>query len=161
MNRNPVSSENVAPPGGSTPAWKRPEKFTLVGLLALACSTILLVLAIFYVIPTYGFSRIHPKLPMIMGLITAILAIGVVLAAGLLVTVTLLGHDVPFSRKLRGMAVKGLLPRSDPGRETGGFEARTGPACLCGRQQRPGSGPLPQWSAAAPHPAAHAPLHPG
>jgi uncharacterized protein len=110
MNKNPVSSENIAPTGSSTTAWKKPEKFTLVGLLALACTTILLVLAIFYVIPTYGFSRIHPKLPMIMGLVTAVLAIGVVLAAGLLVTVTLLGHDVPFSRKLRGIAVKGLLP---------------------------------------------------
>jgi uncharacterized protein len=110
MNKEPSPIEKDAPAGIASSVWKRPEKLTLIGLLTLACTTILVILALFYVIPTYGFSRIHPKLPMIMGLVTLLLATGVLLAGSLLITVTLLGHDVPFSRKLRGLAVRGLLP---------------------------------------------------
>ncbi len=101
---NPESTKVV------TDVWKKPEKVTLIGLLAFACTTIVLLLALMYVVPTYGLSRIHPKLPMLMGVLTAVLAMAVLLAGGLMITVTLLGHDVPFSRKLRGVAVKSLLP---------------------------------------------------
>jgi uncharacterized protein len=101
---NPQSISTM--PGG----WKKPEKITLIGLLSLACISIVLILVLIYVVPTYGLSRIHPILPLILGLTTVVLAIGIVLFAGLLITVTVLGHDVPFSRKLRGIAVKGLLP---------------------------------------------------
>jgi uncharacterized protein len=90
--------------------WKKPEKVTLIGLLSLACTCIVLILVLMYVVPTYGLGRIHPKLPLILGLVTTVLSLGIMLAGGLLITVTVLGHDVPFSRKLRGIAVKGLLP---------------------------------------------------
>ncbi len=101
---NPQTTSTM--PGG----WKKPEKITLIGLLSLACISTVLILVLIYVVPTYGLSRIHPKLPLILGLTTMVLAIGIVIVAGLLITVTVLGHDVPFSRKLRGIAVKGLLP---------------------------------------------------
>jgi hypothetical protein len=110
MSKNLSSFNNPETSGALSGAWKKPEKVTLIGLLAFACTTIVLLLAVMYVVPTYGLSRIHPKLPMILGLLTAVVAIGVVFAGGLLITVTLLGHDVPFSRKLRGIAVKSLLP---------------------------------------------------
>jgi uncharacterized protein len=96
--------------GNISGGWKKPEKITLISLLSLACICIVLILLLIYVVPTYGLSRIHPRLPLILGLTTMVLAIGIMVVAGLLITVTVLGHDVPFSRKLRGVAVKGLLP---------------------------------------------------
>jgi uncharacterized protein len=110
MSKDLSSFNTPESTGALSGAWKKPEKVTLIGLLAFACTSIVLLLAVMYVVPTYGLSRIHPKLPMILGLLTAVVAIGVVFAGGLLITVTLLGHDVPFSRKLRGIAVKSLLP---------------------------------------------------
>ncbi|HBZ55399.1 MAG TPA: hypothetical protein DEO88_08335 [Syntrophobacteraceae bacterium] len=110
MSEERSTSNDFHVPSPAPAGWKRPEKITLIGLLSLACITIVLILLLIYVVPTYGLSRIHPRLPMILGLLTLVLAMGVMLGGGLLITVTLLGHDVPFSRKLRGVAVKGLLP---------------------------------------------------
>jgi uncharacterized protein len=110
MNKDRSVIDSAEPAGIAPGAWRRPEKITLIGLLAFACTTIVLLLAVMYVVPTYGLGRIHPKLPMLLGVLTAVLAMGVVFASGILITVTLLGHDVPFSRQVRGIAVKSLLP---------------------------------------------------
>lgn len=110
MNKDHGTVSNSESLGTLSGGWKKPEKVTLIGLLSLACTCIVLILVLMYVVPTYGLSRIHPKLPLILGLVTTVLALGIMLAGGLLITVTVLGHDVPFSRKLRGIAVKGLLP---------------------------------------------------
>jgi uncharacterized protein len=110
MSDEQSTVSNPQKPGTNSGGWKKPEKITLIGLLTLACLGIVLILVLIYVVPTYGLSRIHPKLPLILGLTTLLLAIAIMVVAGLLITVTVLGHDVPFSRKLRGGAVKGLLP---------------------------------------------------
>ncbi len=86
------------------------RELTLVGLLGLTAIIVATILAIFYVVPYYGFARINTQLPWIMGLIIATLGGLVLLALGLLIAVTLLGHDVPFSRPLRSIATKALLP---------------------------------------------------
>lgn len=87
-----------------------PGKKTLVGLLGLTAILLVLILALFYIVPYYGFSGIHTELPWIMGLIMGALGAFIVLALSLLIVVTLLGHDVPFSQKLRSFATKFLLP---------------------------------------------------
>jgi uncharacterized protein len=110
MSKNPVRFHDPESAGGVAGDWKRPEKITLIGLLAFACTVIVLLLALMYAVPTYGLGRIHPQLPLVLGVLTTVLALGVLLAGGLLITVTLLGHDVPFSRRLRGIAVRSLLP---------------------------------------------------
>ncbi|MGV8074943.1 MAG: DUF116 domain-containing protein [Syntrophobacteraceae bacterium] len=90
--------------------FKQPEKITLVGLLGLTGFLFILVLILLYVVPQYGFSRIDSRLPLIMSVIVAGMGAVVIVALSLLIIVTLLGHDVPFSQKLRGVSIKILLP---------------------------------------------------
>jgi uncharacterized protein len=67
-------------------------------------------LALFYIVPYYGFGRIWPHLPFVMAVVTAV-AGGVVLACLLLlVAVFAIGRDVPFSKKLRTVTARVLLP---------------------------------------------------
>lgn len=89
---------------------KKREKLILVALLGLTAIILVTVIAIFYVVPYYGFGRIYAELPWIMGILMGGLAGAIVLALSMLILVILLGHDVPFSRKLRSIAVKYMLP---------------------------------------------------
>jgi len=89
---------------------KTPEKMTLVGLLGLTGLLVSAVIALFYVVPYYGFGNIYSRLPLIMGMVMGGLGAVIIVAILLLIVVTLLGHDVPFSKKLRSLAVKNLLP---------------------------------------------------
>jgi hypothetical protein len=89
---------------------KNPEKLTFVFLLLLAGIILAAVLAVLYIVPYYGFGRIHPRLPVIMGILMGALGVAVLLLLALLVAATLLGRDVPFSKKLRSLAIKVLLP---------------------------------------------------
>lgn len=89
---------------------KTPEKMTLVSLLGLTAVLVAVIIALFYLVPYYGFGNIYAHLPLIMAVIMGGLAAFAVYSIGLLIIVTLLGHDVPFSRKLRSIAVRNLLP---------------------------------------------------
>lgn len=86
------------------------EKLTLVALLVLTGVLLLSVLAVLYVVPYYGFSRIHPSLPLIFGILIGLLGGAVFIAISLLTTAVLLGRDIPFSKKLRSLVIKVLLP---------------------------------------------------
>lgn len=89
---------------------RQPARKTLAFLLGLTAFLLLLFLGIAYLVPYYGFGRIHSQLPWLMGIITGTLG-GIILAAFvLLILVTLLGHDVPLSLKLRGAVLRFLLP---------------------------------------------------
>ncbi len=76
----------------------------LVAVLATA------LLGLLYIVPYYGFSRIFSHLPLIMGLLSGLLATAILISTGVLVAVVALGRDVPFSLKLRSIAAKVLLP---------------------------------------------------
>jgi uncharacterized protein len=89
---------------------KQPARITLVGLLSLTAIILSTILTISYVVPYYGLERIHSQLPWIMGIVIATLGGLVLLALILLIVVTLLGRDVPFSRVLRSISTKALLP---------------------------------------------------
>lgn len=103
----PLKKQDLSDPNRSV---KTPEKMTLVGLLGLTGLLVAAVIALFYVVPYYGFGNIYSHLPLIMGMVMGGLGAVIILAVLLLIVVTLLGHDVPFSKKLRSLAVKNLLP---------------------------------------------------
>ncbi len=89
---------------------KTPEKMTLVGLLGLCAVLVGAVLALIYIVPYYGFSTIFKHLPWIMAILIGGLGALIILSIVLLMIVTIVGHDVPFSKGLRSLAVKNLLP---------------------------------------------------
>jgi len=95
---------------GSVIRNRRGEKLLLAGLLTLTAILALIGIAIAFLIPYYGLARIHPWLPVIAGVITVVAAIGVLAAFILLLVATVLGRDVPYSRKLRSLVIKVLLP---------------------------------------------------
>jgi hypothetical protein len=104
-----MASENHSP-AKNLPSPGRTGKMMLVAILGLTAVLLVLILALFYIVPYYGFSRIDSRLPWIMGILMGALGGFVLLSLSLLIIVTLLGHDVPFSHKLRSIAVKFLLP---------------------------------------------------
>ena len=86
------------------------EKRVIISLIVLFGVLATALLVLLYVVPYYGFGGISTHLPLLMGLITAIIGVVLLGSLGLLVVVVYLGRDVPFSRKLRGFSMKGLLP---------------------------------------------------
>lgn len=101
MPTNPDDQQELARP---------PGKLTLVLLLGLTAAIVSTILGIFYVVPYYGFERINAQLPWIMGVVMGALGGFILLALGLLIVVALLGRDVPFSRPLRSLCTRFLLP---------------------------------------------------
>jgi hypothetical protein len=103
------------PPKNNNPSepvisFKQPEKWTLVILLSLTGVLVVLLLSLFYLVPYYGFDRLHAWLPWIMGMLMGSLGAIILLTLILVIVAAVLGHDVPFSQKLRSVAVKVLLP---------------------------------------------------
>jgi hypothetical protein len=86
------------------------EKQIIISLVALFGVISIALLVLLYVVPYYGFGRISVYLPLAMGILTALACITLVASLGLLAAVFALGRDVPFSRKLRSVAVRLLLP---------------------------------------------------
>lgn len=85
-------------------------KKVIISLILLVAVLATTLLGLLYIVPYYGFSRIFAQLPLIMGVLIGLLAAVIVISTGLLVAVVALGHDVPFSLKLRSLAAKVLLP---------------------------------------------------
>ena len=88
----------------------RPQKRIFLGLLALTIILFTLILGILWYVPYVGLTNINPSLPLILGVCFGILLL---LVVGVLVTLALtvlLGRDLFFSRKIRGLVIKLLLP---------------------------------------------------
>jgi len=86
------------------------EKSLMVLLLVLSGLLGGVTLGLLFVVPYWGFARIHPSLPRIAGFFFALLITGHLAAVSLLIAAVVLGRDVPFSASLRRMSAKGLLP---------------------------------------------------
>jgi len=109
-----VEKPTEPPPKEAFPIFSEPavgsEKRIVISLVALFGIIATAVLILLYVVPYYGFSRISVHLPLIMAILTALVG-GVLLGSlGLLAAVFTLGRDVSFSRRLRSVAIKLLLP---------------------------------------------------
>ncbi|MCK9375824.1 MAG: DUF116 domain-containing protein [Syntrophobacterales bacterium] len=88
----------------------RPQKRIFLGLLALTCLLFTLILGVFWYVPYVGLTSINPHLPLILGIIFGILLLLVVGILVMLALTVVLGRDLFFSRKLRGLVIKLLLP---------------------------------------------------
>ncbi len=92
------------------PTPRHSEKRIIISLIVLVAALAFGVLSVLYVVPYYGFSGISVHLPLIMGIAMGALGAVILLSLGMLVVVVSLGRDVPYSRKLRSVALKYLLP---------------------------------------------------
>lgn len=86
------------------------EKRVIISLVALFGIIATAGLAILYIVPYYGFRRISVHLPLIMGVLTAVAGAVLLGSLALLAVVFALGRDISFSRKLRSVAIRMLLP---------------------------------------------------
>lgn len=88
----------------------RPQKRIFLGLLVLTCILFTLILGILWYVPYVGLTNISPDLPLILGAAFAVLLLLVLVMLVMLALTVVLGRDLFFSRKLRGLVIKLLLP---------------------------------------------------
>jgi hypothetical protein len=87
-----------------------PRKRLFVALMGVTCLLIVGVIYLLWWIPTKGLYNIHPELPRIAGLLFAVLSGIALFGTLLLVLTTALGKDILFTRFMRGVVIKFLLP---------------------------------------------------
>ncbi len=87
-----------------------PRKRLFVALMGLTCLLIIGIIYLFWWIPTVGLANIHPSLPQISGALFSVLSLVALLGTLLLVLTTALGKDILFTRFMRGVVIKFLLP---------------------------------------------------
>jgi len=88
----------------------RPQKRIFLGLLAVTCVLFAAILALFWYVPYMGLTTLHPKLPLILGTLFLVLLVLVFVVVAMLGFTVVLGRDLFFSKKLRGVVIKLLLP---------------------------------------------------
>jgi hypothetical protein len=89
---------------------KPPRKRLFVALMGVTCLLIVGVIYLLWWVPTKGLANIHPDLPRLAGLLLGAMSGLAVLGTLLLVLTTALGKDILFTRFMRGVVIKGLLP---------------------------------------------------
>lgn len=87
-----------------------PRKRLFVSLMGLTCLIVVAVIFLIWWIPNRGLANIHPNLPHIVGIIMMALSGVAILGTGLLVLTTALGKDIFFTRFMRLVVIKFLLP---------------------------------------------------
>lgn len=88
----------------------KPQKRVFIGLLALACILLSLVLGLLWYVPYVGLGHFHPRLPLLLGIIFGALILMVGGGVLLLILTIILGRDLFFSKRLRGLIVKIAFP---------------------------------------------------
>jgi hypothetical protein len=88
----------------------RPQKRIFLGLLAVTCVLFTVLLAVLWYVPYVGLTTLSPKLPLILGTFFLALLVLVFLVVAMLGFTVVLGRDLFFSKKLRGVVIKLLLP---------------------------------------------------
>ena len=92
------------------PPTTPPRKRLFVGLMGVTCFLIIGVIYLFWWVPTKGLANIHPDLPRMAGILFGVLSGIALLGTLLLVMTTALGKDILFTRFMRGVVIKFLLP---------------------------------------------------
>jgi len=87
-----------------------PRKRLFVALMGVTCLLIVGVIFLLWWVPTRGLENIHPDLPRLSGVILGALSCLAVFGTILLVLTTALGKDIFFTRLMRGVVIKFLLP---------------------------------------------------
>ena len=88
----------------------KPRKRLFVALMGVTCLLIVGIIYLGWWIPTKGLENIHPDLPGYIGVIFAILSSLAILGTFLLTLTTALGKDIFFTRFMRLVVIKFLLP---------------------------------------------------
>jgi hypothetical protein len=78
--------------------------------MGVTCFLIIGFIYLFWWVPTKGLANIHPDLPRMAGLLFGVLSGIALLGTLLLVMTTALGKDILFTRFMRGVVIKFLLP---------------------------------------------------
>ncbi len=87
-----------------------PRKRLFIALMGVTCILIVGLIYLMWWIPTRGLANIHPNLPHIVGILTGILSGLALCGTALLVLTTALGKDILFTRFMRLVVIKFLLP---------------------------------------------------
>lgn len=87
-----------------------PRKRLFIGLMGLTCLILVGVIFLAWWIPSKGLANIHPDLPRYVGMSMAVLSGIAMLGTALLVLTTALGKDLFFTRFMRLVVIKFLLP---------------------------------------------------
>jgi hypothetical protein len=87
-----------------------PRKRLFICLMGLTCLVLVGLIFLAWWIPTRGLANIHPGLPHIVGIVVAVLSGAAILGTALLVLTTALGRDILFTRFMRLVVIKFLLP---------------------------------------------------
>ena len=87
-----------------------PRKRLFIALMGFTCLILVGLIFLVWWIPNRGLANIHPDLPSVVGAIVAILSGMAILGTGLLVLTTALGKDIFFTRFMRLVVIKFLLP---------------------------------------------------
>jgi hypothetical protein len=89
---------------------ERSEKRTFILLLLLTCLALSLIAVLLWWIPYMGFTRIHPRLPLIMAILFA-LVVWFLIGGGLTLVFTIIrGKNLFFNRRIRGVVIRFLFP---------------------------------------------------
>lgn len=97
-------------PGSSSDPGARPRKRLFIGVLSGACAVVLVATFLLWWVPSVGLVHIHPALPVLFGILLALIALGLIAGLGLLILTLLTGRDLFFSNRLRGVVIKYLFP---------------------------------------------------
>ncbi len=87
-----------------------PRKRLFVSLMGLTCLIVVGLIFLAWWVPNRGLANIHPNLPNIVGIVVAVLSGVAILGTALLVLTTALGKDIFFTRFMRLVVIKFLLP---------------------------------------------------
>jgi len=88
----------------------KPRKRLFVALMGVTCLLIVGIIYLGWWIPTKGLTNIHPDLPGYVGFIFAVLSGLAIIGTFLLILTTALGKDIFFTRFMRLVVIKFLLP---------------------------------------------------
>ncbi|GFO61633.1 hypothetical protein GMST_39580 [Geomonas silvestris] len=91
-------------------AQQPPKKRLFVALMGFTCFLVVGIIYLSWWIPTKGLANIHPDLPRLIGMIFGILSGVALLGTLLLVLTTAFGKDILFTKFMRGVVIKFLLP---------------------------------------------------
>lgn len=91
-------------------AHRPPQKRLFIILMGVTCLLIVGGIYLLWWVPTTGLANIHPSLPRVSGIIFGGLSLLALLGTLVLVLTTALGKDIFFTRFLRGVVIKFLLP---------------------------------------------------
>jgi hypothetical protein len=88
----------------------RPEKRVFILLLFLTCLALVVAAVTLWLVPFIGFSNIHPRLPMIMAILFAMVVLFLIGGGLTLVFTIIRGKNLFFNRKIRGVVIRFLFP---------------------------------------------------